>query len=220
MRYIEENEKSPRAWYGGAVGAVGFNGEMNTGLTLRTVRIKDGIAEVRAGATLLNDSDPQEEEAETELKASAMLAAVRDAGKSNTAGGARDAAKVGEGVKILLIDHEDSFVHTLANYFRQTGAQVTTLRTPVADRVFDEMKPDLGCAFSGPWNARRFQLRPVQSNRCASAIFLYLVCVWECRQLPKAMAVSCNSWKLRCTENRHAFLLINRDLYFPALVSK
>ena len=35
MRYIEVNEKSPRAWYGGAVGAVGFNGDMNTGLTLR-----------------------------------------------------------------------------------------------------------------------------------------------------------------------------------------
>jgi len=36
MRYIEKNEKSPRAWYGGAVGAVGFNGDMNTGLTLRS----------------------------------------------------------------------------------------------------------------------------------------------------------------------------------------
>jgi anthranilate synthase len=52
---------------------------MNTGLTLRTIRIKDGIAEVRAGATLLFDSNPEEEEAETELKASAMLSAIRDA---------------------------------------------------------------------------------------------------------------------------------------------
>ncbi len=53
MRYIEETEKSPRAWYGGAIGVVQFNGDMNTGLTLRTVRLKDGVAEVRAGATLL-----------------------------------------------------------------------------------------------------------------------------------------------------------------------
>ncbi|TIP22393.1 MAG: anthranilate synthase component I, partial [Mesorhizobium sp.] len=71
MRFIEQNEKSPRAWYGGAIGMVNFNGDMNTGLTLRTIRIKDGIAEVRAGATLLFDSVPEEEEAETELKASA-----------------------------------------------------------------------------------------------------------------------------------------------------
>ena len=33
-----------------------FDGNMNTGLTLRTIRIKDGVAEVRAGATLLYDS--------------------------------------------------------------------------------------------------------------------------------------------------------------------
>ena len=79
MRFIENNEKSQRAWYGGAIGMVHFNGDMNTGLTLRTIRIKDGIAEVRAGATLLYDSNPEEEEAETELKASAMISAIRDA---------------------------------------------------------------------------------------------------------------------------------------------
>ncbi|MCB1422441.1 MAG: anthranilate synthase [Nitratireductor sp.] len=150
MRYIEENEKSARAWYGGAVGVLHFNGDMNTGLTLRTIRLKDGIAEVRAGATLLFDSDPIEEENETELKASALLAAIRDAGKSNQDSGKRQAAQVGAGVKILLIDHEDSFVHTLANYFRQTGAEVTTVRTPVADAVIDAHKPDLVVLSPGP----------------------------------------------------------------------
>ena len=150
MRYIEENEKSARAWYGGAVGVLHFNGDMNTGLTLRTIRLKDGVAEVRAGATLLFDSDPIEEENETELKASALLSAIRDAGKSNQDSGRRQAAQVGAGVKILLIDHEDSFVHTLANYFRQTGAEVTTVRTPVADEVIDAHKPDLVVLSPGP----------------------------------------------------------------------
>ncbi|MEM7289799.1 MAG: anthranilate synthase, partial [Pseudomonadota bacterium] len=156
MRYIEENEKSPRAWYGGAVGIVHFNGDMNTGLTLRTVRIKDGIAEVRAGATLLFDSDPEEEERETELKASAMLAAIRDAGKTNQASAGRTAAMVGEGRKILLVDHEDSFVHTLANYFRQTGADVVTIRTPVSDAAIDDYKPDLVVLSPGPGSPTDF----------------------------------------------------------------
>jgi len=156
MRFIEEHEKSPRAWYGGAVGMVHFNGDLNTGLTLRTIRIKDGIAEVRAGATLLMDSDGAEEEAETELKASAMLSAIRDAGKSNVKAEARAANRVGEGVNILLVDHEDSFVHTLANYFRQTGAKVTTVRTPVAEELFDRLQPDLVVLSPGPGSPQDF----------------------------------------------------------------
>ena len=150
MRFIENHEKSPRAWYGGAIGMVHFNGDLNTGLTLRTIRIKDGIAEVRAGATLLYDSDPQEEEAETELKASAMISAIRDARAGNSASTERSTARVGEGVSILLVDHEDSFVHTLANYFRQTGANVSTVRSPVPEEVFEELKPDLVVLSPGP----------------------------------------------------------------------
>ena len=156
MRFIEENEKSPRAWYGGAIGMVHFNGDMNTGLTLRTIRIKDGIAEVRAGATLLFDSDPDEEEAETELKASAMLSAIRDAASPNDAANARASSQVGAGRKILLVDHEDSFVHTLANYFRQTGAEVTTVRSPVLDDVFDRVLPNLVVLSPGPGSPSDF----------------------------------------------------------------
>ena len=55
MRFVEKMERSPRRWYGGAVGVVGFDGSMNTGLTLRTIRVENGVAEVRAGATLLHD---------------------------------------------------------------------------------------------------------------------------------------------------------------------
>ena len=150
MRFIEEHEKSPRAWYGGAVGMVHFDGNMNTGLTLRTIRIKDGVAQVRAGATLLYDSDPDEEERETELKASAMLAAIRGSGEGNADAARRGAAAVGAGVKILLVDHEDSFVHTLANYFRQTGADVVTMRTPVNEAAYDEVQPDLVVLSPGP----------------------------------------------------------------------
>ena len=177
MRWIEEHEKSPRAWYGGAIGMIHFNGDMNTGLTLRTVRLKDGVAEVRAGATLLFDSDPVEEEHETELKASAMLAAVREAGKSNSEGASRETARVGEGMRILLVDHEDSFVHTLANYFRQTGAEVTTVRVPLADTVLDEIAPDLVVLSPGPGTPQDFDTKSTIRKVRDRNIAMFGVCL-------------------------------------------
>ena len=41
MQFIEDNEDAPRRWYGGAVGKIGFDGSMNTGLTLRTAHISE-----------------------------------------------------------------------------------------------------------------------------------------------------------------------------------
>ncbi len=73
MQFIEDHEDGPRRWYGGAVGMIGFDGGMNTGLTLRTAHIRGLVASVRAGATLLYDSDPAAEERETQLKAMALL---------------------------------------------------------------------------------------------------------------------------------------------------
>jgi anthranilate synthase len=131
IRFIEEEERSSRRWYGGAIGRVTFDGNMNTGLTLRTIRMKDGVAEVRAGATLLYDSDPEAEEAETRLKAAAMFTAIRGP-KAAPAPRAATAAETGKGRGVLLIDHEDSFVHTLANYIRTTGAEVVTMRPDLA----------------------------------------------------------------------------------------
>ncbi|MER8527383.1 anthranilate synthase [Mesorhizobium sp. M0814] len=177
MRFIEQNEKSPRAWYGGAIGMVNFNGDMNTGLTLRTIRIKDGIAEVRAGATLLFDSIPEEEEAETELKASAMLSAIRDAKSGNAASTERSTARVGDGVNILLVDHEDSFVHTLANYFRQTGANVSTVRTPVPDEIFDRLKPNLVVLSPGPGTPKDFDCAATIKRARARDLPIFGVCL-------------------------------------------
>lgn len=177
MRFIEQNEKSPRAWYGGAIGMVNFNGDMNTGLTLRTIRIKDGIAEVRAGATLLFDSIPEEEEAETELKASAMLSAIRDAKLGNAAETERSTARVGDGVNILLVDHEDSFVHTLANYFRQTGANVSTVRTPVPDEIFDRLKPNLVVLSPGPGTPKDFDCAATIKRARARDLPIFGVCL-------------------------------------------
>ncbi len=78
MQFIEDHEDTTRRWYGGAVGMIGFDGSMNTGLTLRTAQIHGGVAAVRAGATLLFDSDPEAEERETQLKARALLETLRE----------------------------------------------------------------------------------------------------------------------------------------------
>jgi anthranilate synthase len=131
IRFIEEEERSSRRWYGGAIGRVTFDGNMNTGLTLRTIRMKNGVAEVRAGATLLYDSDPEAEEAETRLKAAAMFTAIRGP-KASPAPRRAAASEVGRDRRVLLVDHEDSFVHTLANYIRTTGAEVATMRSDLA----------------------------------------------------------------------------------------
>lgn len=169
IQFVEDNERSPRCWYGGAVGLVGFDGSMNTGLTLRTVRVKNGVAEVRAGATLLYDSDPEAEELETELKASAMLDAIDAAIDTDDEVGddAKPAAVAdgpGEGKRIILVDHEDSFVHTLGNYLRQTGAEVMTLRSgpsalkTIQKLVDDGKKPDMVVLSPGPGNPTDFEL--------------------------------------------------------------
>ncbi|MEW9528122.1 anthranilate synthase component I [Microbispora sp. NPDC049125] len=151
MQFIEDHEATTRRWYGGAVGFVGFDGSMNTGLTLRTAQIREGVATVRAGATLLYDSDPGAEERETELKASALLDALAAAARPQAEAVAEAPADLpGEGHRVLLVDHEDSFVNTLADYFRQQGASVVTLRHGFPVEMIEEIAPTLAVLSPGP----------------------------------------------------------------------
>ena len=176
MQFIEDHERSPRAWYGGAVGLVGFDGNLNTGLTLRTVRVKDGIAEVRVGATLLYDSDPDEEERETHLKASAFLDALRRPARTATSE-AVEPPQPGRGKRILLVDHQDSFVHTLANYLRQTGAAVTTLRAGFPADALDALAPDLAVLSPGPGTPGDFDVSGTLRTLLERGIPVFGVCL-------------------------------------------
>jgi len=159
IRFIEEHERSARRWYGGAIGRLTFDGNMNTGLTLRTIRMKDGVGEVRAGATLLYDSDPEAEDAECRLKASALFAAI--AGDRAAPPPAVAAiSQTGRGRKVVLVDHEDSFVHTLAGYVRQTGAECVTLRHDFArTELANGPAPDLVLLSPGPGRPDDFAMR-------------------------------------------------------------
>src|ERR1700736_2172170 len=176
IRFIEEHERSSRRWYGGAIGRVTFDGNMNTGLTLRTMRMKDGVAEVRAGATLLFDSDPQAEEAETRLKASALFAAVR--GNRAAAEPAPLADAAGRGRKVLLIDHEDSFVHTLANYIRTTGAEVVTMRPDLGRMELQKgTAADLVVLSPGPGRPADFAMAETLDLLVARKLPVFGVCL-------------------------------------------
>ncbi|MEV0347457.1 anthranilate synthase component I [Nonomuraea sp. NPDC050680] len=150
MQFIEDHEATTRRWYGGAIGFIGFDGSMNTGLTLRTAQIKNGLATVRAGATLLFDSDPEAEERETELKASALLGALAAVNQPHAKPVVPVREQPGQGMKVLLVDHEDSFVNTLADYFRQEGADVVTLRHGFPSAMLDDIAPDLVVLSPGP----------------------------------------------------------------------
>ena len=157
MQFVEDHEESERRWYGGAVGFIGFDGNMNTGLTLRTARLHEGVAEVRAGATLLFDSDPEAEELETRVKASALLDAILQP-EAETALEEEEIPQTGAGRRVLLIDHKDSFVHTLANYLRQTGAEVVTWRSGFEWRDLDDLEPDLVVLSPGPGSPSDFDV--------------------------------------------------------------
>jgi anthranilate synthase len=176
MQFIEDREKSPRAWYGGAIGLMGFDGHMNTGLTLRTIRVKDGVAQVRVGATLLYDSDPDEEERETCLKAAAFIDAIRrPCGLSLEP--SLTIAHPGEGKRILLVDHQDSFVHTLANYLRQTGAEVMTMRAGFHVEALDDLRPDLIVLSPGPGRPCDFDVSGTLAAAIARALPVFGVCL-------------------------------------------
>lgn len=73
IAFIDVNEDAPRRWYGGAIGRLGFDGRVDTGIVLRSMRVTGGAAEITVGATILHSSDPADEERETVTKAGALL---------------------------------------------------------------------------------------------------------------------------------------------------
>jgi anthranilate synthase component 1 len=85
MEIIDELEPLARGPYAGSVGYIGFDGTLNTAITIRTVLVKDGTAYVQAGAGIVADSVPEREHEECVAKARGMLAAIARA----TAGGGR-----------------------------------------------------------------------------------------------------------------------------------
>lgn len=81
MEIIDELENKKRGVYGGTVGYLGFDGNIDTCIAIRTVVFKDGKGYVQAGAGIVNDSVPEKEFMETKNKALAVVNAVKEAAR-------------------------------------------------------------------------------------------------------------------------------------------
>ncbi len=195
MEFLEQHEYSARQWYGGAVGYLTFKGDLNTGLILRTIELKDSIAQVRVGATLLYDSIPAAEEEETLLKGAALFKTLKSARISSAQKNLHAVVESHLDIKnlhmvvenhpaitqshgrVLLIDYEDSFVHTLANYIRQCGVTVTTLRHGFSEQVFDRLQPDLVVLSPGPGKPSDFGITATIQACVKRQIPIFGVCL-------------------------------------------
>jgi len=76
MEIIDELEPDKRGLYAGAAGYLGFNGDMDLAIAIRTALVKAGRMHVQAGAGIVADSVPESEWQETRAKARAVLRAA------------------------------------------------------------------------------------------------------------------------------------------------
>jgi anthranilate synthase component 1 len=81
LEVIRELEPIKRNVYAGSIGYIGWHGDADTAIAIRTAVIKDGRLHVQAGAGIVYDSDPEKEWDETMNKGRALFRAVAEAAK-------------------------------------------------------------------------------------------------------------------------------------------
>ena len=81
LEVIRELEPIKRNVYAGSIGYIGWHGDADTAIAIRTAVIKDGKLHVQAGAGIVYDSDPEKEWDETMNKGRALFRAVAEAAK-------------------------------------------------------------------------------------------------------------------------------------------
>jgi len=172
---IEDLEKDARGWYGGAVGMISLDGGINTGITIRTVHLRDGVAAYGAGATLLYDSVPEQEDRECHLKATGFFRVLDPQfGKAPVYAPRKEQSS---GVRMLLVDNEDCFIHTLANYARQTGAEVITYRAGFPLEMIQTLAPSLILVSPGPGRPEDFGVPALVRHAAKLGIPVFGVCL-------------------------------------------
>jgi anthranilate synthase len=173
---IESLERDARGWYGGAVGMIGLNGDINTGILIRTTYLRGGMAYYPVGATLLYDSVPAMEERETRLKATGFFRTLGAPAAVETAP-APERQSSGFGSKLLLVDNDDCFIHTLANYARQTGAEVVTYRAGFPPELIARLAPGLILISPGPGRPADFGVPDLVKMAVRLGVPVFGVCL-------------------------------------------
>ena len=79
MQLIAAAEGERRGFYGGAVGYLGYDGNLDTAITIRSAVLRDGQAHIHSGAGIVAGSVPELEFEETEHKAAALRRAIEQA---------------------------------------------------------------------------------------------------------------------------------------------
>ncbi len=173
---VEALEKNARGWYGGAVGMISLDGDINTGILIRTTYLRNGVATYPVGATLLYDSVPALEERETRLKATGFFRTI-GAAEAQPAAAVADREGAGAGSKLLLVDNDDCFIHTLANYARQTGAEVVTYRAGFPLELISQLAPSLILISPGPGRPEDFGVPEVVKAAVRLGVPVFGVCL-------------------------------------------
>ncbi len=85
--------------------------------------------------------------------------------------------KPAKGIKLLLVDNEDCFIHTLANYAKQTGAEVVTYRTGFPKELLTELNPDMVFISPGPGRPKDFGVPDLVLQSAELGIPVFGVCL-------------------------------------------
>ena len=121
MEIIDELEPVKRGAYGGAVGWLSYDGDLDTCICIRTVVVKDGVAHVQAGGGTVADAQPDYEYEESRAKARGVVRAIELAA---AAGGV--AVRVLDGRQLRLVHLQPRPVPGRAG--RRAGARCATTR--------------------------------------------------------------------------------------------
>ena len=149
MQLIAAAEGERRGLYGGAVGYLGYDGNLDTAITIRSAVLKDGQAHVhtgrrdrrrvRAGARVRGDRAQGRGPAARDR---AGRGRARDAGAPTRTPEPRRQADAGSPAMILVIDNYDSFTFNLVQALQAAGADVRVVRNDAIDRAGVEALAD------------------------------------------------------------------------------